>query len=204
MNRTFLSFVLGVWAMTCGLGGDENNAAKALDQLKSLAGDWEGSAEWTGARAGNYPMNASYYVTGNGSALVENLITEGSPAMTSVYHLDGAALRMTHFCGAQNQPRLKADQIDLSRGLINFAFVDITNLRSPDAPHVHGMEMRLIDSNHISITFQFQGDKKESHERIDLRRSAKKMIKLRNLERSYPLEKQNPKERAARRSSNRA
>jgi hypothetical protein len=36
------------------------------------------------------------------------------------------------------------------------------------------MDMRLIDSNHISITFLFQGDKKESHERIDLRRSAKK------------------------------
>jgi len=30
----------------------ESNAAKALEQLKSLAGDWEGTAEWTGARAG--------------------------------------------------------------------------------------------------------------------------------------------------------
>jgi len=174
MKRTFLSFVLGLWAITGGLGGDESNAAKALDQLKSFAGDWEGNAEWTGARTGSYPMNASYFVTGNGSALVENLITEGSPTMTSVYHLDGAALRMTHFCGAQNQPRLKADQIDLLQGLINFAFVDITNLRSPGAPHVHGMEMRLLDSNHISITFLFLSDKKESHERIDLRRSTKK------------------------------
>ena len=160
--------------MTYCLGGDESSAAKALDQLKSLAGDWEGNAEWTGARTGSYPMNASYFVTGNGSALVENLITEGSATMTSVYHLDGAALRMTHFCGAQNQPRLKADQIDLSKGLINFAFVDITNLRSQDAPHVHGMEMGLIDPNHISINFLFLSDKKESYERIDLRRSTKK------------------------------
>lgn len=167
--------MLAAWlTITCAIAAEEGNAAKALDQLKSLAGDWEGTAQWTGARTGTYPMRVSYYVTGNGSALVENLITEGSPVMTSVYHLDGADLRMTHFCAAQNQPRLKADRIDLADGLINFAFVDITNLRSPDAPHVHGMEMRLIDSNHINITFLFQTGDKESHERIELKRSVKK------------------------------
>ena len=119
-------------------------------------------------------MKASYYVTGNGSALVENLITEGAPVMTSVYHLDGADLRMTHFCGAQNQPRLKANRTDLASGVINFAFVDITNLRSPDAPHVHGMEIRLIDPNHIVVTFLFQSGNNQSRERIDLKRSSQK------------------------------
>jgi hypothetical protein len=174
MNRIFYFLVLGLLAMTTAFGRDESDAAKALVQLKSLAGDWKGTAQWTGARTDTYPMNASYYVTGNGSALVENLTSGGSPVMTSVYHLDGADLRMTHFCGAQNQPRLKADRIDLSQGLVNFAFVDITNLLSPDAPHVHGMEMRLVDSNHINITFLFQSGGKESQERIDLKRSAKK------------------------------
>ena len=115
---------------------EQGNAARALEQLKSLAGDWEGTAQWTGARTGSYPMNAAYYVTGNGSAMVENLISEGVPNMTSVYHLDGADLRMTHFCGAQNQPRLKAERIDLTHGAIDFGFVDITNLRAPDAPQI--------------------------------------------------------------------
>jgi hypothetical protein len=176
MNRALVSFFLSLLTMTMtyAAGADEGNASKALGQMKSLAGDWEGTAEWSGARTGTYPMSASYYVTGNGSALVENLIAEGSPVMTSVYHLDGADLRMTHFCGAQNQPRLKADQMDLAHGLINFAFVDITNLHSADAAHVHGMEMRLIDSNHINITFLFQAGEKESRELIDLKRSAKK------------------------------
>jgi hypothetical protein len=173
MNWKLICLVVGVLAMRASAVA-ESNAAKALDQMKSLAGDWAGTAEWSGARTGSYSMNASYYVTGNGSALVENLIAEGSPVMTSVYHLDGGDLRMTHFCGAQNQPRLKADQMDLARGVINFAFVDITNLRSPDGAHVHGMEMRLIDSNHINITFLFQAGAKESRERIDLKRSGKK------------------------------
>ncbi|HEV3394228.1 MAG TPA: hypothetical protein VG103_12055 [Chthoniobacterales bacterium] len=173
MNGKLILVVVGVLAMRIA-AAEESSAAKALSQIKSLAGDWTGTAEWSGARSGSYAMNASYYVTGNGSALVENLIAEGSPIMTSVYHLDGADLRMTHFCGAQNQPRLKAEQIDLARGLINFAFVDITNLRSADAAHVHGMEMRLIDSNHINITFLFRGGGKDSRELIDLKRSGTK------------------------------
>jgi hypothetical protein len=153
---------------------EESSAAKALEQLKLLAGDWEGTAAWTGARTGSYPMNAGYYVTGNGSAMVENLISEGVPNMTSVYHLDAANLRMTHFCGAQNQPRLKADRIDLAHGAIDFDFVDITNLRAPDAPHVHGLEIRFIDPSHITLTFLFQSGGKESRERISLQRLEKK------------------------------
>jgi hypothetical protein len=152
----------------------ESNAANALEQLKSLAGDWEGRAEWTGARTGSYPLNAAYYVTGNGSALVENLISEGVPNMTSVYHLDGADLRVTHFCGAQNQPRLKAQRIDFGHGTVDFDFVDITNLRSPDSPHVHGLEIHIIDASHVTVTFLFHGGGKESRERINLQRVEKK------------------------------
>src|SRR6266436_3750289 len=54
------------------------------------------------------------------------------------------------------------------------AFVDITNLRSPDAPHVHGMEMRWIDLNHNDLTFLLKSGNKESREQIDLKGAAKK------------------------------
>jgi hypothetical protein len=149
---------------------DETTAARALTQLKTLAGNWEGVFEWTGARTANGTMQATYYTTGNGSAVVENLITENAPVMTSVYHLDGADLRITHFCAAQNQPRLKARQIDLAKGIIGFDFVDITNLRAPDAPHVRGLEIRIIDPNHLTISFLFQSGDKESRENIILKR----------------------------------
>jgi hypothetical protein len=147
-------------------------------KLWSKSNPWPatGKAPRNGPEPGLQLIRSTQAITqrGTGSALVENLVQEGFPVMTSVYHLDGGDLRMTHFCGAQNQPRLKADQIDLPHGLINFGFVDITNLRSPDAAHVHGMEMRLVDSNHITITFLFQSGGKESRERIDLKRSVKK------------------------------
>ncbi len=88
----------------------DGRGATAFGQLKSLAGDWEGTYEWTGTGAGG-SMTATYSLSGNGSAVVETLTMGGVPGMTSVYHLDGADLRMTHFCAAQNQPRLKAHRI---------------------------------------------------------------------------------------------
>jgi hypothetical protein len=172
--RRFTFTVLIYLALACVSQAQDDSAATAFGKLKSLVGDWEGTYEWTGARTAPGSMNAMYYTTGNSSALVENLIMEGVPTMTSVYHLDGADLRMTHYCAAQNQPRLKAKRIDLVHGAIDFGFVDVTNLRSPEAAHVHGLEMRLIDSNHITVTFLFQSGVKESRERIALKRVERK------------------------------
>lgn len=152
----------------------EGANAAALGQLRGLAGEWEGSFEWTGARTATGKVNATYAETGNGSAVVENLAVDGVPSMTSVYHLDGGDLRMTHYCAAQNQPRLKARQIDLAKGVLDFDFVDATNLRSPDAPHVYGLEMRLLNADHITLAFLFEGSGKRSKELIDLKRVGQK------------------------------
>jgi len=174
MNRRCVFAVLCCLSLARVSQAAEDSAANAFSQLKSLVGDWNGTYEWTGARTGAGPISAIYRLTGSGSALVEDLIMEGTPVMMSVYHLDGANLRITHFCGAQNQPRLKAERIHLAHGTIDFGFVDVTNLRSPDAGHVHGLEMRLIDSNHITVTFLFQSGGKESRERIVLKRVERK------------------------------
>jgi hypothetical protein len=171
MNLKVLWIILGCAATTSVLWAEQTESAQALGQIKALTGNWSGTFQWTGGRKESGSMNATYYVTGNGSAVVENLMNESTPVMTSVYHLDGPDLRMTHFCGAQNQPRLKARRIDLDHGAIDFDFVDATNLRSPDAPHVHGLEIRLIDANHLSLTFLFQSGSVESREEINLKRS---------------------------------
>src|SRR5260370_30439088 len=161
-------------ATISALLAEQTESSKALGQIKALIGNWSGMLQWPGGRNDNGSMNATYYVTGNGSAVVENLMNESTPVTTSVYHLDGPDLRMTHFCGAQNQPRLKARRIDLEHGAIDFDFVDATNLRSPDAPHVHGLEIRLIDPNHLTLTFLFQSGSVESREEINLKRTAAK------------------------------
>src|SRR5690242_11833427 len=109
-SRNAVAFVIAFASLT--FAADQPDSPKlAFDRLRSLAGDWSGSFQWTGARTDSGKMNAHYYVTGNGSALVEDLSTGETPSMTTVYHTDGADLRMTHFCAAQNQPRLKAKKV---------------------------------------------------------------------------------------------
>ena len=171
MNSKVLCLVFGCAATISAVSAEQTESSKAFDQIKALIGNWSGTFQWTGGRSDSGSMNATYYVTGNGSAVVENLMNDSTPVMTSVYHLDGGDLRITHFCAAQNQPRLKARRIDLDHNAIDFDFVDATNLRSPDAPHVHGLEIRLVDADHLTLTFLFQSGSVESREEINLKRS---------------------------------
>jgi hypothetical protein len=166
-----LSAVAVLYVSAIGVSEAQNDTgAAAFERLSALVGDWSGSFEWSGALSGSGAMNATYYATGNGSAIVENLIVGGVPTMTSVYHLDGADLRMTHYCAARNQPRLKANKIDNAQGILDFSFVDATNLSSPDAPHVYGVERRFLDADHTILTFLYESGGKRSKERIDLKR----------------------------------
>jgi hypothetical protein len=161
-------------AMVCigmaSLSLAESKEVTAFDKLRALSGDWEGTYAWSGGRNASGKIQARYYATGNNSALVEDLTVDGTPSMTTVYHLDGSDLRMTHFCAAQNQPRLKATSIDPNGEAITFSFVDITNLRSPKAGHVDGLDVHFLAADHTTLRFRFVADGKESFETIDLKR----------------------------------
>jgi hypothetical protein len=147
------------------------DASEAFSRMRHLEGSWKGTLQWTGASSARGELSATYHLSGAGSALIEELIMDGKPTMTSVYHLDHGDLLMTHYCAAQNQPRLKASDIDLKRNLVRFDMVDITNLAAPDAPHVHGVVLRLVDADHVELEFATtQGKGKESVEHIALTR----------------------------------
>ena len=45
-----------------------------LELGKTLAGEWDGTFEWSQGRTGSGNLRVSYYLTGGGSALVENLV----------------------------------------------------------------------------------------------------------------------------------
>ena len=144
-------------------------ASKALEKLRALAGEWQGTLEWSGARTGTGTLKASYHLAGNKSAVIEDLMMgdDRDPSMMSVYHLDGADLRMTHYCAAQNQPRLKATRID-DNG-IAFTFVDATNLAAQPA-HVEAVEIRFVSPEKLILEFTFDTRGKKSVEHIELKR----------------------------------
>ncbi len=85
-NVSILSILVGV-AVSGMLPAphDQPDFEAAFEQLKTLVGEWEGEEQIV-----------SYYLTGNGSALVEDLYRGSrhpSVGFTSVYHMDGDSLR---------------------------------------------------------------------------------------------------------------
>lgn len=139
-----------------------------FERMRGLAGKWEGMYQWSDGRTGQ--LRATYYLTGNSSALVEDLIMGDTPSMTTVYHLDGADLRMTHFCAAQNQPRLKAAEVDEAAATARFSLVDVTNATAHPA-YVDGFSIHVVDDNDVTLQFDFRGATgKKAVETITLKR----------------------------------
>jgi len=160
-----LAWALG--ATVLGAAETTTPSSTAFGWLKGLSGKWHGKAEWSGERKGSYELEAVYSATGNGTAVVENLISNGVTMMTSVYHADGQDLRMTHYCGAGNQPRLKSTEIELAKKMVHFKMIDMTGRQGP---HVGEAEVRVVDEDHATIFFTFVDGKAPSLERIDLTR----------------------------------
>lgn len=123
-----------------GNSADDGNYSEAFARLKLLEGVWD-EAE--------YGRQVRYHLTGKGSALIEEFV--GDPPMTSVYHMDGDGLRLTHYCNAGNQPRMIAGSY--AANALSFDFVDVTNLKAPDAYHTRTLNIDFIDEDHVVLRF---------------------------------------------------
>ena len=56
---------------------------------------------------------------------------------------------------AGNQPRMQANGLNPETGEIQFQFLDVTNLASPGAGHMHNAKLRIVDNNHVDSEWQF-------------------------------------------------
>jgi hypothetical protein len=156
--------VLAALALTAPAA--DYDAKAAFERLKTLAGEWEGKL---GADTGQ----VSYEVISGGSAILERFSsTAMGPGgnMVSVYHLDGQRLMMTHYCLAQNQPRLVAKSYDAAKGELVFEFLDVTNV-SPGAGYISGAIFRFGDGKRFSSSWSSTKDgKAEPHETFNFTR----------------------------------
>jgi hypothetical protein len=138
---------------------------KSLDQLKSLAGSWEGKT------AQGKPVQVSFRDTAAGSALMSEIHGTGHENMITMFHLDGPnRLLMTHYCGAGNQPRMTATASPDGK-IITFDFLDATNLATPDAGHMQRVVFTVLDANHHTEEWTFAAPGKELKQFFDLKRS---------------------------------
>ena len=139
--------------------GAKSKAAAQFEQLKKLEGEWVG--EFAHGEGPKNETTVRYKLTGAGSALVEHLFEGTGHEMITVYHLDGDRLILTHYCAAQNQPRMCAKPSDDTK-TIAFEFLDGTNMDAATDMHMHNATIEFIDDDHFKSEWTSYDDGKPS------------------------------------------
>jgi len=131
-------------APTSLAAAEQTPAEAAFERLKSLAGTWE-------TRGDNKQAGvATYTVTGGGQVVLE--VMDG---MATAYHLDKGTLMMTHYCGAGNQPRMKAVTIGKDGRHIAFQMFDITNHpNSKTSSYSSALDVRFATDGTVELVFK--------------------------------------------------
>jgi hypothetical protein len=145
------------------------DAKAAFARIKTLAGTWKSEtidapkAEHGDAKDKKHNANdpVTYKLTGAGSALVETQFPGSDHEMVSVYHLDGEDLRMTHYCAAGNQPRVKLDRANSKPDELIFVFDGGTNLNPEKDMHIHGVTITFHEDGKVTSAWEgYVGGKK--------------------------------------------
>jgi len=149
MKRHYLLIANLVLAATIHAGPktERSSDAEAFARLKTLVGEWEGDT-------GMGKAHLSYELIAGGTALVEKETAANMPAMLTVYHLDGDRLILTHYCMVGNQPRMRARAFDAESGVLQFEFLDATNLPAGGG-HMHSAKIRFVDNDHLATEWAF-------------------------------------------------
>ena len=156
-----------------------SDAQKSFDNLKTLAGSWEGPVTVVPPQpemSSDKPVHISMRVTSRGYALVHEMQEAGTPEdptrydhPVTMFYLDDNRLLLTHYCDAGNRPRMAARTSPDGKTL-EFDFLDVAG--STEYGHMHHAVFTVIDANHHTEdwTYMMPGDK-PVHARFDLQRT---------------------------------
>ncbi len=147
MDRAKVSrIVVAVLALSVLSAAQHHSAIKpnpAFDQMKTLAGDWEGMMIEGNMKL---PARAVISVVSDGSAVMQDLAPGTPHEMITMFHMDGSNLLATHYCAAHNQPRMKMVHGNDPK-VILFDFMDGTNI-APGDTHMQSVKFTFIDADH--------------------------------------------------------
>jgi hypothetical protein len=94
------------------------DAKAAFQELKGLAGEWQGNA----MNVDGPPVRVVYSVASNGNVVMEDLFPGSTHEMITMYYLEGDQLHATHYCALGNRPQFKLDTAASQPGDLVFAF----------------------------------------------------------------------------------
>lgn len=122
------------------VAADPSIRTPLLAAMKGLAGTWEVEGEMG-------PGSFGFSVTSMGSAVREVMFVGLPHEMTNLYTLDGNTLHMTHYCGAGNQPHMRATEV--ADGRIEFAPAGVSDRKASDTTYMGRMTLVIVDEDHV-------------------------------------------------------
>jgi hypothetical protein len=162
MKKTTLiaySALLLALATSIATRADEGQAQAAFEKLKSLAGNWEGTGHGEGEAEGEGTFDATHIfrIASAGTVVMETMNPGADGEMINMYHLDGDALRVTHYCAGGNQPAMLLDQARSTADKLYFEFIGGTNMDPEVDHHIHSIEIDLLGPDKIQSVYGSYG-----------------------------------------------
>jgi len=147
----------GVFAMLTSVSLSASSfTTAAFKKLQSLAGDWEGKDEHGMA------VKTSFKVVAGDTAVIETIAPSGMEEMVSLYSMDHDSIALVHYCPTDNQPRMRATPAAQEIKELDFEFQGAANLKSPSAGHQHHLVLQFEDADHITETWTWRQDGKDT------------------------------------------
>lgn len=128
----------------------------AFKKLQSLAGDWEGKD------AHGMSVKTSFQILASKTAVMETLSPAGMETMVTLYSLDQDGVALVHYCPTNNQPRMRVVPQSADPQELSFDFQGAGNLKSPSAGHQHHLVLHFDDENHITETWTWREEGKDT------------------------------------------
>jgi len=162
-------FILTVMAnLAAGIFANEKTTgALAFDQLKALVGEWEGTNEGSHTKV-------TYTLVSGGTALMERMQPANEAEMITMYSADGDKIVVTHYCSEGNQPSMKTESLKAKANKYSFSLVSVSGLKSPDAGHMVGLVLTLVDKDHLKQDWTYTDKGKTSTNSFEFRRRPEK------------------------------
>jgi hypothetical protein len=156
----------------------QSDAVKSFDQIKALAGTWEGRVTTDPPMTemgNNASVQVTMRITSKGNALVHEMKGVGTPDDPTKYdhpvtmmYVDGDRLTLVHYCDAGNRPRMVAKATPDGK-TVEFGFLDLSG--GTQFGHMDHAAFTPVDANHHTEdwVYMMPGDK-PMHAHMDLQR----------------------------------
>jgi hypothetical protein len=156
MNRKKFGWLLLLASITASPLLASPHSSAAFKKLLSLAGEWEGKDEH------GMVARTTFKAMAANTAVLETLAASGMDEMVSLYSIDQDSIALVHYCPTNNQPRLKAIPEADDFMELTFEFQGAGNLKSPTEGHQHRLVIRFEDANHITETWTWRQNDKDT------------------------------------------